>query len=256
MPNRLHVSLLLIAALVAPARAQTPPSPASGASDQVIPPVGTLGHGKSTQAKPASGKATGHTPVVQAPKNGHAQKPQGAATKPGTAKAPPGGKPQPVVPPPPAPAPAVTPAEPPKGTATGLPLPRWASLRADEVNLRSGPGTRYPIEWVYRRRDLPVQIEREFETWRLVQDQDGVKGWVHSATLTGRRGFVVQGGEQVMRGTASDDGEPVARLKQGVVGRIRGCEATAMWCDVQVGDYRGWLKREAMWGISPGEAVN
>jgi SH3-like domain-containing protein len=128
-------------------------------------------------------------------------------------------------------------------------------LRSDEVNLRKGPGQRYPIEWVYRRRDLPVLIEREFEVWRLVADQDGVKGWVHSATLTGRRGFVVKGPDVTLRARARDDADPVALLKSGVVGHINACAATADWCDVTAGSYHGWVKRSAMWGISPGEAV-
>ncbi|GAA4505194.1 SH3 domain-containing protein [Gluconacetobacter tumulicola] len=93
--------------------------------------------------------------------------------------------------------PPATPAEPPapadKGAITGLPLPRFAALRADEVNMRSGPGQRYPIEWVYHRRDLPVKIEREFDVWRLVEDSDGQKGWVHQATLVGTRSFVITG---------------------------------------------------------------
>ncbi len=92
-----------------------------------------------------------------------------------------------------APAEPAVPAAPQKGSSTGLPLPRYASLRADAVNLRGGPGTRYPIQWVYRRRDLPVRIEREFDVWRLVEDSDGVKGWVHQATLVGTRTFVIPG---------------------------------------------------------------
>ena len=130
------------------------------------------------------------------------------------------------------------------------------SLRSDEVNMRTGPGTRYPIEWVYRRRDLPVQIEREFEVWRLIEDQDGVTGWVHQATLTGRRSFVVKGAERVLQRSASEDSSPVARLKPGVVGRIRSCDPKATWCDVQVNDYRGWLKRDDVYGVYQGEAVN
>lgn len=149
----------------------------------------------------------------------------------------------------------VVPAEPSKGTATSMPLPRFASLRSDEVNLRTGPGVRYPIDWVYKRRDLPVQIEREFEVWRLVRDQDGVKGWVHQATLTGRRSFVVTGAERVLRRDGSDTASAVARLQPGVVGRIRGCEAASDWCQLQVGDYKGWLRREEFWGVMPGEAV-
>ena len=174
---------------------------------------------------------------------------------------------KPAAPPPTAAAPAsppvaaapAAPAKPPpdaaKGTVTGLPIPRFVSLRTDDVNLRSGPGTRYPIEWVYKRRDLPVEVEREFEVWRLVRDPDGVKGWVHQATLTGRRNFFVTGGEQVMRESASDAAVPVAKVEAGVVGRIRECPASSDWCEVQVGDVRGWLKREAFWGTLPGEAV-
>ncbi len=164
-----------------------------------------------------------------------------------------------VEPPPPAvpaaPAAPAAPAEPPKGTVTGLPLPRFVALKTDEVNLRAGPGTRYPIDWVYKRRDLPVEIEREFEVWRLVEAPDGTKGWVHEATLTARRGFIVTGGDRTMRAAGADTAPAVAVLQTGVVGRIHACAAGADWCQVQVGAYRGWLKRTDFWGSFPGEAI-
>lgn len=151
------------------------------------------------------------------------------------------------------------PAEPTKGSNTGSPLPRFATLRSDEVNLRTGPGTRYPIDWVYKRRDLPVMIEREFEVWRLIRDPEGVKGWVHQATLAPRRtGVVVAqavGGEQVLRSDPQDSASAVARLKAGVIVRLRSCEATSDWCQAQVQDYRGWIKRSDIWGVFPGEAI-
>ena len=150
----------------------------------------------------------------------------------------------------------VKPAEPDKGSATGLPLPRFAALRSDEVNLRAGPGTRYPIAWVYKRRNLPVKIEREFEVWRLVEDADGVKGWVHQATLTGRRGLLITGAERTLRAAAADGAAPVARLKPGVVGQILHCDAASDWCQVQVKEYRGFLRRSEFWGTTTGEAVN
>jgi SH3-like domain-containing protein len=237
-----------------------PPKPAPRAPVQQVAPLASpslLGH--STPGKP--------TPVVQPTHNAHAQKPpEKPPAKPGAktgaaaagAAAAHGAKPAaPAAPPAPAPPPEPPkPVEAAKGTATGNPLPRWASLRSDEVNLRTGPGTRYPVDWVYRRRDLPMEIEREYEVWRLVQDQDGVKGWVHQATLTGRRSFVVKGGDRILRRAASDDAAPVAVLKPGVVGRIRQCEAGKSWCEMQVGDYRGYLKRDDVWGIYPNEAVN
>jgi SH3-like domain-containing protein len=188
------------------------------------------------------------TPVVQPHGVTHAQKPP---AKPPAAAAPPS--------PPPAPVPAEPPKPPEeeaaKGSNTGLPLPRFAALRSDEVNLRAGPGTRYPIEWIYKRRELPVEIEREFEVWRLIRDPDGVKGWVHQATLTGRRSFIVIGGDATLRREAQDTASAVAVLKPGVIGHIRSCVTASDWCQVQAGDYRGYLKRGQFWGTTPGEIV-
>ncbi|HEY7579089.1 MAG TPA: SH3 domain-containing protein [Acetobacteraceae bacterium] len=192
------------------------------------------------------------TPVVRPHGPTHAQRPPAKAA----AKAPTPAAPVP------APTPAVQ-AEPPKppetesnkGSATGLPLPRFAALRSDEVNLRAGPGTRYPIDWVYKRRDLPVEILREFEVWRLVQDPDGTKGWVHQATLTGRRSFIITGGDATLRRDPRDTAAAVAILKAGVVGHLRSCQAGSNWCQVQAGDYRGYLKRNQFWGTLPDEVV-
>jgi SH3-like domain-containing protein len=155
----------------------------------------------------------------------------------------------------PAAKPAPPPDDPAKGSVTGLPLPRFAALRSDEVNMRAGPGRRYPIEWLYKRRGLPVQIDREFEVWRLVTAPDGVKGWVHEATLFGRRDFVVTGADSTLREAASETARAVAILKPGVVGRITACAADSDWCRVQVGDYRGWLRRGDFWGALPKEVI-
>ncbi len=154
------------------------------------------------------------------------------------------------------PAPPAPPADPAKGTDSGLPLPRFAALRSDEVSLRAGPGTRYPIEWVYQRKFLPVEIEREFEVWRLVSEPDGTKGWVHEAMLTGRRGFLIDADQpQTMRAGPSETAAPVAVLKPGVVGRLMSCPAAGDWCQVSVKTYSGWLPRTAFWGTLPSETV-
>ena len=134
-------------------------------------------------------------------------------------------------------------------------LPRFASLRSDDVNMRAGPGARYRIEWVYKRRDLPVEIEREFDVWRYVRDADGIEGWMQQATLTGRRSFIVRGQKATMRAEPKDGAEAVAILEPGVIGRIRSCDATSAWCNVQTGSYRGYLKRDQFWGTLPNEAI-
>ena len=173
-------------------------------------------------------------------------------------------KPSPVPPPAAAGAPAQAKAEPkppeklpdpekPDGVAAKL--PRFASLRSDDVNMRAGPGTRYRIDWVYRRRDLPVEIEREFDVWRWIRDPDGIQGWVNQATLMGRRSFIVQKADATLRSEASESASVVAILKPGVIGRIRSCGASSDWCNVQTGSYRGYLHRRQFWGVFPDEAI-
>jgi SH3-like domain-containing protein len=142
------------------------------------------------------------------------------------------------------------------GSSTGLPLPRFVSLRADAVNLRVGPGDQYPIAWVYHRVGLPVEVLREFDVWRLVVDSDGTKGWMHEATLVGTRHFIINGQSAVtLFRSASTDANPAAQLMPGVIGLIERCDAGGDWCRVRVNHIGGWLERSEFWGTLPGEQI-
>jgi SH3-like domain-containing protein len=156
--------------------------------------------------------------------------------------------PPPVAPPPPEAA-ATEPSEPaPK-------LPRFAALKTDETNMRKGPGQRYPIDWVYQRHDLPVEVEREYDVWRYVRDPDGTQGWVHQVTLSDRRTFMIKGKDAMLRSAANDTASPVAELQAGVIGRLRECAAGSQWCEVQAAGYRGYLRRDQIWGLLPDEVL-
>lgn len=142
-----------------------------------------------------------------------------------------------------------------RGPVTGLPLPRFVSLISDDVNLRVGPGLQYPIRWVFKRAGLPLEVLREFDVWRLVEDPFGDKGWVHQSTITDRRDFIVIGKTRRLRRAPNDEAAMVALLKPGVVGYIRRCRGGAVWCKIEVAGHSGWLKRKDFWGTFPGEAV-
>ena len=137
---------------------------------------------------------------------------------------------------------------------SGLKLPRFVSLRADEVNMRTGPGMRYPIDWVYRRRDLPVEIIDEFDTWRRVRDAEGTAGWVHQSMLQGRRRVMVAAGDISLRRDPQDDSRPVALLQQGVIAELESCGGD--WCVLEIESLKGWVKRSEVWGVYPDEDVN
>jgi SH3-like domain-containing protein len=254
-PKRVVLVLAwLLAAGGSLARAQSAPSSGTLSVPTGPPHVQPI---KPPVAAPQRPVQKVKTPVVPAHGPVHPHKPAGAATP---AKAPPPQSEPPV-------APAVPQAETKAAPPQKLPdpekpdggpakLPRFVSLRSDDVNMRAGPGTKYPIDWVYKRRDLPVEIEREFDVWRWVRDADGIQGWVHQATLMGRRDFIVQKADATLRSEASDTASAVAILKPGVVGRIRSCAAGSAWCEVQTGSYRGFLQRTQFWGVFPDEAVN
>lgn len=137
---------------------------------------------------------------------------------------------------------------------TGLPLPRFVSLRPAEVNLRTGPGANYPIDWVYRRRHMPVEVIAEFDNWRKIRDWQGTVGWVHQNLLDGRRYALIVDAERTLQSRPAADSPPVAIVKPGVIALLLACEPD--WCRLEAGSHRGWLPRDAFWGVYPGEVFD
>jgi len=135
-----------------------------------------------------------------------------------------------------------------------LPVPRFVSLHADRVNLRTGPGDRYPIDWVLTRRDMPVEIVAQFEHWRQVRDWEGTKGWVHQRMLSGKRDVIVKGGgTRPLHRAPDQDARVVARAEPGVVAKLLECQGG--WCRIDAGDTTGWVRRADVWGVYPDETV-
>ncbi len=137
--------------------------------------------------------------------------------------------------------------------AEETPLPRFASLRSNEVNLRAGPGTQYPVEWVFLRRGLPVEIVAEYGRWRKVRDVDGSLGWVHQSLLSGRRWVMVRGAVQELYQAPAEGAEPVLRVEPGVLGKLLACREE--WCRIDVAGHEGWVMRRQLWGVYANETV-
>ena len=137
---------------------------------------------------------------------------------------------------------------------SGLPLPRFATLRADKVNVRTGPGVRYPVEWVFVYRNMPVEIISEFDTWRKVRDWQGTVGWVHQSMLSGRRMIIVTKGVQALHREADADAPVIARLQKKVLGRLLECRK--LWCRIEVSGHRGWMRRAQFWGAYSDERID
>jgi SH3-like domain-containing protein len=132
--------------------------------------------------------------------------------------------------------------------ASGLPLPRFASLASNQVNVRTGPSLDHPIRWSYARSGLPVQIVEESELWRRVVDPDGETGWAHSSLLSIQRTVMVLGPDnRELRRTMGLEGRVVARLEPGVIAAFDHCDGD--WCRIEVASEVGWIPRSAIWGV-------
>jgi SH3-like domain-containing protein len=141
---------------------------------------------------------------------------------------------------------------------SGLPLPRFVSLKADKVNVRRGPSSDHKVAWVFERKGMPVEITAEFENWRRIRDSDGAEGWILQNMLSGKRMAVAAPWKpgNVIALHASDTAASglVARVEAGVVGEIESCSGD--WCRVAMAGYRGYMEQIMIWGAYPGEAVS
>jgi SH3-like domain-containing protein len=138
--------------------------------------------------------------------------------------------------------------------AQDRPVPYWASLRYDEVRMRVGPSEEYPIEWVYKRKGLPVKVVRVREGWRFVEDPEGTTGWIARSQLDPERGVLVIGTELAEMRAAPDAASALRwRARPGVVARLRSCRDS--WCEIDAAGRSGWVARERLWGTEslPGD---
>ena len=145
------------------------------------------------------------------------------------------------------------------GSASGLPVPRFVSLKADKVNMHIGPAKTYETKWLYQRAGLPVEITAEFENWRRIRDSDGTEGWVYHSLLSGKRtGMVIakSAGRPASRSTRNPTPRaPWSRkLERGVVGTVKRC--TDGWCAIKGPGYDGCVQQVRLWGVYPNEKVD
>jgi SH3-like domain-containing protein len=143
-------------------------------------------------------------------------------------------------------------------TTSGLPVPRYVSLKSDHVNVRAGPTKDNDVSWVYTRAGLPVEITAEFENWRRVRDSEGAEGWVYHSLLSGRRTAVVTMKTKDELAPLYDSADPrsgvAARLQAGVVAQVR--KSGSGWCHVSGNGFDGWIQQERLWGVYADEKVD
>lgn len=137
------------------------------------------------------------------------------------------------------------------GPITNLPLPRYVSMKAAEGNVRRGPSLTHRIDWVFKHRDMPLQITAEHGHWRRVQDREGQGGWVHYSLLSGVRTVIVEQDMLSIHMRPDTQAPVAAALEAGVIARLGTCGPE--WCQLKTGGYRGWAPKSRLWGVAANE---
>lgn len=148
-----------------------------------------------------------------------------------------------------------------KKGASGLPLPRYVSLKANRVNMRVGPGRDYKVDWMFTKRGLPLEILQEYDNWRKVRDPEGVEGWILQSLLSGNRTAIVAPWKKedddnllkLMRKPV-DTSSTVAKLEAGVVAKVEECSNG--WCKMSVAGIEGYMQQASLWGVYPDENLD
>ncbi len=141
---------------------------------------------------------------------------------------------------------------------SGLPLPRFVSLKSEKVNVRKGPSSDHEVAWVFQRKGMPVEITAEFENWRKIRDSEGAEGWILQQMLSGKRSAIVMSydGQDTapLHSDMSADTPTIAQLAKGVTGYVKDCDGN--WCEFQAQGYDGYISQSKLWGVYPNEHVN
>ena len=138
-----------------------------------------------------------------------------------------------------------------RGKVTNLPIPRFVSLKAEEGNVRRGPSLSHRIDWVFTRRNMPLEVTGEYGHWRRVRDRDGQGGWVHYSLLSGVRHVIVNSDLEPLRVKPDSEAAVNAYAEAGVVARLEDCSLD--WCRIVAAGNSGWVEKRAIWGVAPSE---
>jgi SH3-like domain-containing protein len=143
-------------------------------------------------------------------------------------------------------------------TQSGLPVPRYVSLKSDRVNVRAGPTMDQDVNWIYTRAGLPVEVTAEWENWRRVRDSEGAEGWVYHSLLSGRRTAVITMKHKddlaTLYNRPDKESAVAARLEAGVVAQVKHCGNN--WCRIVGHGFDGWIEQQRLWGVYADEKID
>ena len=141
------------------------------------------------------------------------------------------------------------------GQVTGYKIPRFVSLKSDDINLRIGSSTNYPIILKYVTKNMPVEITDEYERWRKIRDKEGNEGWIYGDLLKGDRfAIIIKNNKSNIYVFSKPDGVPIGEIGKLNIVTIKVC--LKKWCKIKFDRHKGWVNKKNLWGIYKNETIN
>ncbi|MDE3121328.1 MAG: hypothetical protein KGK00_06085, partial [Paracoccaceae bacterium] len=137
------------------------------------------------------------------------------------------------------------------GPVTGLPIPRFVSLKGNKGNARRGPSLTQRIDWVFTRAGMPLKVTGEYDHWRRVEDKDGLGGWLHYTLIAGARTVVILSPMAKLHALPEEGAPVTAEAQQNAIAHL--FAAKPNWCRIGAQGDSGWIARKDIWGVLPNE---
>ena len=119
-------------------------------------------------------------------------------------------------------------------------------LKNNKVNVRYGPGFDYPINYFYKKKNLPVKIIDKKENFRRIIDFKKNSGWIHISQLKKGKSFILLE-DQILFSKPTKHSKPLFKIAKGRLLIVKKCKKN--WCRVKTENFLGWIKTNEIWGL-------
>ena len=121
----------------------------------------------------------------------------------------------------------------------------FLSLKKDKVNVRYGPSLESPINYVYKKIDLPIKQIDKNDNFRMIIDVKNNSGWIHVSQIK-KINSIIPLKDKILFQKPSNFSKPLAKIKKGRILIVKRCNEN--WCQIKTSKFKGWIKNTNIWG--------
>ena len=122
---------------------------------------------------------------------------------------------------------------------------KFLMLKNNKVNVRYGPSFDYPIKYIYKKIQLPVQLIDKKENFRRIIDHKKNSGWIHISQLRKSKSLITTS-TKILFKKPTKYSKPLAKIEKGRLLIVRKCEKK--WCYIETDEFSGWIDKTNIWG--------